>query len=364
MGNNQFVVHTSVEIYSEKEKVIHFLLGNQNRHITYEYDPAFLQLALFLSKPHTVQETVEELQKQHFHVNEEEVKQAIFLLFSDSILKIVNSDNNAATMSTIYNRQLDFFEEFTDGQKSATQFQQRLHDAKVVILGLGGIGSWIAYSLVQSGVRQLTLVDGDRVEESNLTRQAGYRVQDIGRLKVDALADFLQQINPTISLQTHAIHCKETTDFISICEGKDLIISCMDEPNSVIPGRWIHQVGHTLHIPHMISGGYRGHLGLIGPTIIPGKSVCYECIVKAIEEEYRDWKLLKPAGKVGTIGALSAVIANLHAFEAIRVLTHISEPAMLNKKGEFDFLHNQFVLREYKAQQNCPYCRKKGDENE
>src|SRR5262245_11654571 len=88
-----------------------------------------------------------------------------------------------------YDRQLAHFSDRRPGE--AAQLQDRLTQARVLIAGVGGLGTWTAAALACSGVGHLTLVDDDRVELSNLNRQFLYRASDIGRLKVEAAADAL-----------------------------------------------------------------------------------------------------------------------------------------------------------------------------
>ena len=73
---------------------------------------------------------------------------------------------------------------------------ERITDAKVIIFGVGGVGSWCAESLVRSGIRHLTIVDSDRVCITNINRQLMATVNTVGQVKVDALKDRLLTINP------------------------------------------------------------------------------------------------------------------------------------------------------------------------
>ena len=86
-----------------------------------------------------------------------------------------------------------------------TSVRARLRAATVGIAGLGGLGSNVAVALTRSGVGRLILADCDRVEESNLNRQQYVRA-DIGRLKTEALAEYLRRIDPDLQLVTHAVH--------------------------------------------------------------------------------------------------------------------------------------------------------------
>src|SRR5439155_3735307 len=100
-----------------------------------------------------------------------------------------------------YRRNLEFFSFFHRPPLTAGDFQVRLREAKVTVLGLGGLGSWIAMNLAAIGVGDLVLVDHDRVELMNLNRQVLYTENDIGRSKVEAAAERLAQVNPHTRLE-------------------------------------------------------------------------------------------------------------------------------------------------------------------
>ena len=113
-------------------------------------------------------------------------------------------------------------------QKGLTQAQQdALHNARVAVVGLGGLGSNIAVALTRLGIRQLYLYDFDRVEISNLNRQY-YFLDDIGQYKADALVKHLRQINPYADL--HAQTVKVTAENIPPLLGScDIICEALDD---------------------------------------------------------------------------------------------------------------------------------------
>lgn len=80
----------------------------------------------------------------------------------------------------------------------------KLARAHVVVLGVGGVGSWATEALARAGIGALTLVDFDRIEPSNLNRQVHALTSTIGRLKVEVMAERLIQINPALTIHTHA----------------------------------------------------------------------------------------------------------------------------------------------------------------
>jgi len=105
---------------------------------------------------------------------------------------------------------------------------QSIHTQKVIIFGVGGVGSWCAESLVRSGILHLTIVDSDIICETNLNRQLMATTENIGQVKVNVLKNRLLEINPDAEINAlQMVYCKETKDFFQI-ENYDYIIDCID----------------------------------------------------------------------------------------------------------------------------------------
>ncbi|MCR4860734.1 MAG: ThiF family adenylyltransferase, partial [Bacteroidales bacterium] len=89
----------------------------------------------------------------------------------------------------------------------------RLHELRVILFGVGGVGSWCAEGLVRSGVRHLTLVDADRISESNVNRQLMATPRTVGQVKVEALRERLLEIDPEAQIETRQeVFSAETAD--------------------------------------------------------------------------------------------------------------------------------------------------------
>lgn len=105
---------------------------------------------------------------------------------------------------------------------------KRISDMRVIIFGVGGVGSWCAESLVRSGIRKLTIVDSDRVCITNINRQLMATTETIGQIKVEALKERLLSINPTAEINAlQQIYCANTADSFQI-ETFDYIIDAID----------------------------------------------------------------------------------------------------------------------------------------
>lgn len=104
----------------------------------------------------------------------------------------------------------------------------KLARAHVVVLGVGGVGSWAAEALARAGIGALTLVDFDRIAPSNLNRQVHALTSTIGRLKVEVMAERLAQINPALIIHTHAERLLPEALPDYLADG-DFTIDCIDD---------------------------------------------------------------------------------------------------------------------------------------
>jgi hypothetical protein len=117
-------------------------------------------------------------------------------------------------------------------------------------------------------------------------------------------------------------------------------------------------------IPHIIAGGYNLHLSLIGQTIIPFESACFECadIVlngKNQQELMGVRKLVRSERNLGNLAPLAGITASFAVNEILRLIFRNEnlQPKMLNRRGEFNFLTNKISFFDLPKQQNCSWCR-------
>lgn len=105
--------------------------------------------------------------------------------------------------------------------------QQKLHAAKVLVIGVGGLGCPVLQMLAASGVGTLGIVDGDLVDESNLHRQILFNINDCGKLKVDVAKSAIQKLNPEVQINIFPEFINENNTF-SIAKNYDILVDCTD----------------------------------------------------------------------------------------------------------------------------------------
>jgi molybdopterin/thiamine biosynthesis adenylyltransferase len=157
---------------------------------------------------------------------------------------------------------------------SAWTPQERIKAATVVVVGLGGGGSSVALALAASGVGRLHLVDHDRVELSNLTRQFLYTETDIGRSKVDAAVARLRAVNSTVDVTGEEAKVESAADLARLAARCDVLALCADEPEEI--RHWADTACHEAGIP-WVTGGYIGPV-TVAQSFGTGGGACVECL--------------------------------------------------------------------------------------
>ena len=249
-------------------------------------------------------------------VSNEELSAFVAYLEKERIVESVSHSKRRSVPR--YRRQLNFFASFETNTSTRETFQKKLGTSQVVILGLGGIGSWVAESLTRSGVGEFILIDPDKVTASNLPRQTLYQERDLGRKKVKAAAQKLRLTNSEvkiIGLERKIISAKQ---LIPIIRNADLVINCADQPDISITNDIISQACFALKIPHILCGGYDGHLSFVGQTVIPYKTSCWGCYIsgKSYEKRLSGFKSLiitHVSEEGGTLAPIASITAKVHA---------------------------------------------------
>ena len=259
-----------------------------------------------------------------------------------------------------FDRQLRYFSDLAvDGGVSAVECQERLSEAKIAILGTGGLGGRIALELAACGIGELRLIDGDQVELSNLNRQIQFTEADIGSPKVRATATRLRCFNRDLTLSTVARHMGGADDIIECVADADLVVDAADWPPHEIEF-WVNSACFCVGVPYVAMGHFPP-IARVGPLYVPGVTGCFACQ----DERYRaEFPLYDVAigqrkarlSQAATLGPACGVIGGLVSNDIIHFLTKIQPPALLGAGYIFDL--RTMELEKYKVPRNdgCPVC--------
>lgn len=258
-------------------------------------------------------------------------------------------------------RLINLLEDYFTNTKDVMESLDRVKNSTVMIIGLGAVGSMIAVYLAKSGVENFIFVDNDNVEVSNLHRQYYFENQ-INLNKSQALSSDLKSINPNINI--NSINSFLTENFFDIhdFENLSLIINCADEPSVDATSRIVADYAMKNCIPHIVGGGYNLHLTLIGQSIIPFQTACFECFNIALGElnkiELQHVKKLhRENRKLGSFPPLSGLASTLASLDAFKILIGRNDLLQqANRRIEFDLREHKFNTIEINRNSNCKWC--------
>ncbi|MGW2863853.1 HesA/MoeB/ThiF family protein [Streptomyces sp. NPDC001205] len=267
-----------------------------------------------------------------------------------------------------WKRNLGFLENYSDLTTSKYELQRKLRDFRVVLLGLGGVGSHMLYDLVGLGVRDIRVVDFDTVELSNLNRQILYRESDLGRAKIEVAAERILAYDPLVKLDTRATYIGCPDEAFAVVEGRELVLSAVDMPKMQVVN-WINQAcvraGATL-----ITGGVDSRR-IAYYTMIPGVTGCVECWKADVAENDRfsadlaakktEWADATREPRfpedMSAFGALVTLYTAHVLAEVVRLATGIAPPLSQGRLLEVFF--DDGMPREserWSRRPDCPVC--------
>jgi molybdopterin-synthase adenylyltransferase len=258
-----------------------------------------------------------------------------------------------------YDRQLAYFGELAPAGTPRAACQARLAGAHVVLIGLGGLGSWIAWALAATGVGRITGIDGDVVERSNLNRQILYREADVGRPKAEAAARAIRAFNSEIEFRARMRRLESERDVAAVVAGSDFVVEAADWPPHLL-GRWINSACAEAEVPHLSASQFPP-LVRVGPTVAPGRPGCLSCLE---EQARRDHPLFdelaawrgQADNTAATFAPACALIAGIVAGDIVHSLTGLGEPATLGAALVVDLRTFEVTRDAVPALAECPVC--------
>ena len=259
-----------------------------------------------------------------------------------------------------FDRQLRYFSDIGSGV-TPSQCQERLREAKVAVLGVGGLGGWAALALACTGVGEMWLIDGDRVEVSNLNRQIQFSESDIGELKVERAAARLRAFNSGMKVTTEARRLESEEDIAEFVAGSDVVIDAADWPAHDIE-RWCNAACFAAGIPY-ITMSHFPPIARVGPLYVPGKTGCFVCQEIGYRREYPlfdiavEQRRAKPS-PAATLGPACGLIGGQVGMEVLHLLTGLSRPATQGVAHIYDLRTMEVKREPVVPEPECPICGK------
>jgi sulfur-carrier protein adenylyltransferase/sulfurtransferase len=223
--------------------------------------------------------------------------------------------------------------------------QQKLLEAKVLLLGAGGLGSPAAMYLAAAGVGTLGIVDMDIVDSSNLQRQILHNVDRIGERKVDSAKKTLTQLNPDVDVVTYDVRLG-ADNVLEIIDGYDVIIDGTDN----FPTRYLLNDASLLKRIPVVHGSifrFEGQVTVFKPYDGP----CYRCLLP----EPPPAELAPSCAEAGVLGVLPGIIGSIQGLEAIKVALDLGDP-LIGRLLAYDALEESFRNFNVRRDPACPAC--------
>ena len=226
--------------------------------------------------------------------------------------------------------------------------QKRLKNAKVLVIGAGGLGSPALLYLAAAGVGTLGIAEFDEVDESNLQRQIIHTQSDIGKSKAVSAKESIAEANPHVNVVLHEERLDNDNVF-DVFEGYDLIV---DGTDNFATRYMVNDAAYFLGIPYVWGSIYRfdGQASVFAPKQVEG-APCYRCLYP----EPPPPGMVPSCAEGGVLGVLCASIGSIQVNEAIKLITGAGDPA-IGSLVIYDALELSWRKLKVRKDPNCALC--------
>ena len=223
--------------------------------------------------------------------------------------------------------------------------QMKLLDAKVLLLGAGGLGSPAGLYLAAAGVGTIGIIDMDVVDSSNLQRQILHNIERVGMRKVDSAKLTLTAMNPDLTVNTYDTRLG-ADNILDIIDGYDVIVDGTDN----FPTRYLVNDAALLKKIPVVHGSifrFEGQVTVFNPYVGP----CYRCMIP----EPPPAELAPSCAEAGVLGVLPGIIGSLQAIETIKLLLELGDP-LVGRLLTYDSMDQSFRTFKVRRDPACPAC--------
>jgi adenylyltransferase/sulfurtransferase len=241
-------------------------------------------------------------------------------------------------------KELDRFSRQVMLEEIGYQGQLKLKNAKVCVVGVGGLGNPITSRLAAMGVGTLRIVDRDVIELSNLHRQTIFDEDDVGQIKVEVAAKKLQKLNPDCTIEALAVSVNDYTA-LEVIEGCDVVVDALDSVNARYA---LNKACVKFNIP-FVTGAAVGVSGQAF-TILPKTSACYYCMFPSLDEDS-----MPTCSIEGVHPSILSIIGGIEVTEAVKVVLG-KKPSLSEKILHVDIENLDFTTTRTFRAEECPVC--------
>ena len=254
------------------------------------------------------------------------------------------SSGAGGEVSDLSEKELDRYSRQIMLEEIGYQGQLKLKQAKVCVVGVGGLGNPITTRLAAMGVGKIRIVDRDVIELSNLHRQTMFNEDDVGQVKVEIAAKKLRKLNPDIVIEELPVSVNDFTAF-DVVDGCDVVIDALDSVNARYS---LNKACIEKKIP-FVTGAAVGVTGQLF-TILPNESACYYCLFPALDEDS-----MPTCSIEGVHPSILSIIGGIEVSEAVKIITG-KEPTLKDKVLHVDLENLIFNFTKVARVQECSVC--------
>jgi len=254
------------------------------------------------------------------------------------------SSGTGEEVSDLSEKELDRYSRQIMLEEIGYQGQLKLKQAKVCVVGVGGLGNPITIRLAAMGVGKIRIVDRDVIELSNLHRQTMFNEGDIGQVKVETAAKKLRKLNSDIVIEELPVSVNDYTA-LDVVDGCDVVIDALDSVNARYS---LNKACIEKKIP-FVTGAAVGVTGQLF-TILPNESACYYCLFPALDEDS-----MPTCSIEGVHPSILSIIGGIEVSEAVKIITG-KEPSLKDRVLHVDLENLIFNFTKISRVQECSVC--------
>jgi len=263
-----------------------------------------------------------------------------------SILPAVagGSSETGEQVSDLSEKELDRYSRQVMLEEIGYQGQLKLKQAKVCVVGIGGLGNPIVTRLAAMGVGKIRIVDRDVIELSNLHRQTMFNEDDVGQVKVETAAKKLRKLNADIIIEELPVSINDYTA-LDVVGGCDVVIDALDSVNARYS---LNKACIEKKIPFVTGAA----VGVTGQsfTILPNETACYHCLFPALDEDS-----MPTCSIEGVHPSILSIIGGIEVSEAVKIITG-KQPSLKDKVLHVDLENLIFNFTKVSRVQECSVC--------
>jgi len=254
------------------------------------------------------------------------------------------SSGTGEGVSDLSEKELDRYSRQVMLEEIGYQGQLKLKQAKVCVVGVGGLGNPIVTRLAAMGVGKIRIVDRDVIELSNLHRQTMFNEDDIGQVKVETAAKKLRKLNADIVIEELPISINDYTA-LEVVDGCDVVVDALDSVNARYS---LNKACIEKKIPFVTGAA----VGVTGQsfTILPNETACYHCLFPALDEDS-----MPTCSIEGVHPSILSIIGGIEVSEAVKIITG-KEPSLKDKVLHVDLENLIFNFTKVSRVEECSVC--------